>query len=136
MKTIFFLLALSLASFAYSQGIPDLAKRTLTGKLTPEDFEKSSKYMVNVDTTRWGQETLSGDIVYYNDVKDIVNRLNHVFTKFKNSKEDGFVVITNNPIIQPRKQHWVMVYGKYRIEWWFSTSGTDKLETITLSKIV
>jgi hypothetical protein len=45
-----------------------------------------------------------------------------------------FAEINDNPYILPRKKQWVMLLDNYRIDWWFSISDSNKLETITLVK--
>lgn len=90
--------------------------------------------MVNVDTLKWAQETVSGDIVYYQEKDKMVERLNSIFSVLKLDDVIHFGELKDNPYILPRKQHWVLITNKYRVDWWFSPNETEKLETITLVK--
>jgi hypothetical protein len=114
--------------------IPKIAQRTLNGKLKTSDFENQVKYMVNVDTLKWSQELVSGDITYFSQKKKFVNRLNSLYTYFNKYKVSKFVEINDSPIYFPRKSHWIMDIDKYRIEWWFSKQSSTLLETITVIK--
>lgn len=133
MKNILFLILLLTFNISFAQ-IPELAKRTLQGHSTVDDFSNQKTYMVNVDTLKWAQETVSGDIVYYQEKDKMVERLNSIFSVLKLDDVIHFGELKDNPYILPRKQHWVLITNKYRVDWWFSPNETEKLETITLVK--
>jgi len=129
-----FLVAQSIKDVDQFSAIPKIAQRTLEGKLKASDFENQVKYMVNVDTLKWSQELVSGDITYFSQKKKFVNRLNSLFSYFNKYKMSKFIELNDSPIFFPRKSHWVMDIDKYRIEWWFSKQNPTLLETITVIK--
>ena len=136
MKNILLLILLFVLNTTFAQitELPELAKRTLKGLCTAKDFSDQKTYMVNVDTLKRSNETVSGDIVYYQEKEKMVERLNSIFKVLKSDDVVHFGESKNNPYILPRKQHWVLMTNKYRIDWWFSTTDFEKLETITLVK--
>jgi len=133
MKNIFLLFSILFTNLLFSQ-VPDLAKKTLSGQLNVTDFETQKTYMVNIDTLQWSKEVLSGDLTYYSNKDEMVNRLNIVFQKMTGKKITHFAEINESPYILPRKKQWVMLIDNYRIDWWFSVNDSTKLETITLVK--
>lgn len=133
MKNLFLSLLLLVGNLCFAQ-LPELAKRTLQGLSTPEDFATQKTYMVNVDTLKWSKETISGNISYYQDKEKMVQQLNSIFSGLKLDEITHFGEINDNVYISPRKQHWVLITKKYRIDWWFSSTDENKLETITLVK--
>jgi hypothetical protein len=133
MKTIFLLTSILFTNILFSQ-VPSLVQKTLDGRLNPSDFENQKVYMVNVDTLKWSKELISGDFTYYSDKNQMVDRLNNLFEKMNGKKITHFAEINDNPYILPRKKQWVMLLDNYRIDWWFSVSDSNKLETITLVK--
>jgi len=133
MKNIFLVFSILFTNLLFSQ-VPDLAKKTLTGQLTIFDFENQKTYMVNIDTLQWSKEVLSGDLTYYSNKDEMVNKLNLVFQKMTDKKITHFAEINESPYILPRKKQWVMLIDNYRIDWWFSINDSTKLETITLVK--
>lgn len=114
--------------------IPDLALRTLKGELRPSDFEDQKYYMVNIDTIQTKTSFLSDDIVFYNTKFEMIEKIDKSLNFLKNKNVDYFIDLQDNSIYYPRKQHWYMLVGDYRIDWWFSAKDPTKLETITLIK--
>lgn len=133
MKNLFLSLLLLVVNVCFAQ-IPELAKRTLQGLSTTEDFSNQKTYIVNVDTLKWAQETVSGNITYYQEKEKMVQKLNSIFGGLDLGEMTHFEELNDNPYISPRKLHWVMITKKYRIDWWFSPTNENKLETITLVK--
>ena len=133
MKNIFLVFSILFTNLLFSQ-VPDLALKTLSGQLTVTDFENQKTYMVNIDTLKWSKEVLSGDLTYYSNKDEMVNKLNTVFQKMTGKKITHFAEINESPYILPRKKQWVMLIDNYRIDWWFSINDLTKLETITLVK--
>lgn len=132
-KKILLGLLMVLSVSSYSQ-IPDLALRTLNGKLKPSDFEDQQTYMVNVDTLKWDKELLSGDIVFYDKKVEMIKKIENSVKFLKKKDVSYFANLQDNMIYYPRKQHWYMLIDDYRIDWWFSANDPNKLETITLVK--
>jgi hypothetical protein len=114
--------------------LPKLVQRTLSGKLRAKDFDLQDKYLVNVDTVKWANETIPGDFSFYANKVQLANRLNTIFVALKKEKVTHFSELIDNPFTKPYKRIWVMFIGNYRIDWWFSKRGTNKLETITIVK--
>ena len=117
-----------------SESIPNLASRTLKGKLKNKDFQDQDRYMVNIDTFKWAEELISGDITFYQTKRAMRKKLKYALAFLKDKKIDYFKELTDNIIYYPRKRHWFMVFGDYRIDWWFSKNDSSKLECITLVK--
>lgn len=132
-KKILLGLLMVLSVSSYSQ-IPDLALRTLNGKLKPSDFEDQQTYMVNVDTLKWDKELLSGDIVFYDKKVEMIKKIENSVKFLKKKDVSYFANLQDNMFYYPRKQHWYMLIDDYRIDWWFSANDPNKLETITLVK--
>ena len=135
MKTI--LTVLILMSFflqtSISAQVPPLIKKTMDGKLKPSDFEEQETYMVNIDTIS-SNKLFSGEITWYNTKKDMIKKINSSLEFLQNQPIIFYKVIENNLVYLPRKIHYFAEIESYRIDWWFSESGSDKLETITLIK--
>ncbi len=133
MKNFFLFIFLLVGNLTFAQ-IPNLAKRTLEGNINDSDIINQQNYMVNVDTSRWATETISGEITYYNSKEKMIEKLNSLFCGLKLKNITHFAEIKDNPYILPRKLHWVMFVDKYRIDWWFDICDISKLDTITLVK--
>ena len=113
--------------------IPDLAQRTLDGKLETSDFEDQKKYMVNIDTLCWGEIPLSGEFTYFTNKKDMIIKITNSFEILKTKEITHFAELENN-LFYSSKIHWFMILNEYRIDWWFSNSNPNKLDAITLVK--
>lgn len=133
MKMFFLGLSILFSNLIYSQ-IPNLVSRTLEMKLNENDFETKNKYMVNVDTVDIYRETISGEITWFSNKTEMINKINQVIKVVKDKNIGRFVELKNTPSYFSRRLHWYMEIEDYRIDWWFANSDIAKLETITLVK--
>jgi uncharacterized protein YacL (UPF0231 family) len=121
-------------SVAFSS-LPDLAQRTLLRNLRDDDIATQNTYMVNVDTSNWkGDEIITGDITYFDSKSKMITKINSFLDVVAKKRIDYFINLKDNILYRPRKQHWYMLIGVYRLDWWFSANEPDKLETITIIK--
>ena len=130
-----FLLLLTCLLFSlksYSQ-VPALVEKTFLGALKPSDFENQESYFINIDTTS-SKDFLSGEITRFKTKEGLIYKINNTLNLFEGKKIDSYKVFENNMVYYPRKYHYSAFIGEYKIDWWFSKTGSDKLETITLVK--
>lgn len=90
--------------------------------------------MVNVDTSNWKGDLITGDITYYDSKSKMIAKINSFLDVVDKKRIDYFINLKDNILYRPRKQHWYMLVGVYRLDWWFSANEPDKLETITIIK--
>jgi hypothetical protein len=130
-KILISLLLLSTQTFA--QDFNDLVSRTMKGKLTPHDFNKSKNYMILIDTL--GDWSNSRYLKLKDNVK-ITNETNRLSSFFKDAKIID-TVIYNNSDLNLEKYH-VTVHlqrhnKSYIFEWWFEGED-DKLSSVTMTR--
>ena len=131
MKKILLFSLLLFSTQAVGQNFDDLVNRTMKGKLTPYDFNKSKNYMILIDTLdNW-------NISRYLTFKDNVNitkETNRLSRFFKDAKIID-TVIYNNSMSNLEKYHvtaHLKRYNKtYVVEWWFE-GNDDKLSAVTM----
>lgn len=62
-------------SVAFSS-LPALAQRTLLRNLKDDDIATQNTYMVNVDTSNWKGDLITGDITYYDSKSKMIAKIN------------------------------------------------------------
>jgi len=131
MKKILLFSLLLFSTQVVGQNFDDLVNRTMKGKLTPYDFNKSKNYMILIDTLgNWSNSRYltSKDNVH------ITNETNRLSRFFKDAKIID-TVIYNNSMSNLEKYH-VTAHLKrhnktYVFEWWFE-GNDDKLSAVTM----
>jgi hypothetical protein len=131
MKKILLFSLLLFSTQAVGQNFDDLVNRTMKGKLTPYDFNKSKNYMILIDTLdNW-------NISRYLTFKDNVNitkETNRLSRFFKDAKIID-TVIYNNSMSNLEKYHVTAHLNRhnktYVVEWWFE-GNDDKLSAVTM----
>jgi len=132
MKKILLLFSLLLFSTQMvGKNFDDLVNRTMKGKLTPHDFNKSKNYMILVDTLgNWNDS----HYLRFKDNVRITNEINRLSKFFKDAKIVD-TVIYKNSMSNSEKYHvtaHLQRFNKtYVFEWWFE-GGNDKLSAITM----
>jgi len=131
MKKILLFLLILFSTQAVGQNFNDLVNRTMKGKLTPYDFDKSKNYMIIIDTLdNWSKSRC----LTFNDNVFITNETNRLSSFFKDAKIIN-TVIYNNSQTNLEKYHVTVNLQRhnktYVFEWWFEGED-DKLSSVTL----
>jgi hypothetical protein len=132
MKKILISLLL-LSTQAVAQDFNDLVSRTMKGKLTPYDFNKSKNYMILIDTL--GNWSNSRYLTFKDNVR-VTNETNRLSRFFKDAKIN-YTVIYNNSQSNLEKYHVTANLQRhnktYIFEWWFEGED-DKLSSVTMKR--
>jgi hypothetical protein len=132
MKKILISLLL-LSTQAFAQDFNDLVSRTMKGKLTPYDFNKSKNYTILIDTLgNWSNSRY----LTFKDNVCVTNKTNRLSRFFKDAKINH-TVIFNNSQSNLEKYHVTVHLQRhnktYIFEWWFEGED-DKLSSVTMTR--